>query len=126
MIPTDPRNRIICLEWLMWQMGGVGPMFGQAHHFLNGTKGEVPYAMERYVNECHRLYGILNDRLESNEYGAGSEYSVADIAIITWVQRHARLQIKSEDFICVERWYKKLTQRPAVKRGMAFLGGINL
>tara|TARA_B100000989_G_scaffold4886_1_gene3431 strand:+ start:270 stop:602 length:333 start_codon:yes stop_codon:yes gene_type:complete len=110
----------------MWQMGRVGPMFGQAHHVLEGTKEQVPYAIERYVNECHRLYGVLNDRLESNEYVAGSEYSVADIAIIPWVQRHARHQIKLEDFICVERWYKKLTQRPGVKRDMACLVGINL
>ena len=126
LIPTDPRKRIMCLEWLMWQMGGVGPMLGQAHHFLGGTKEEVPYAVGRYVNECHRLYGVLNKRLENNEYVAGSEYSVADIAIIPWVQRHERHQTKLEDFVNVERWYKKLTQRPAVKRGMACLGGINL
>ena len=111
---------------LMWQMGGVSPMFGQAHHFLGGNKEEVPYAVERYVNACHRLYRVLNDRLQSNENVAGSEYSVADIAIIPWVQRHARHQINLEDFIYVERWYKKLTQRPAVERGMACLGGIYL
>ena len=122
LTPTDPRKRIMCLEWLMWQMGGVGPMFGQAHHFLDGTKEEVPFAIERYVNECHRLYGVLNDHLESKEYVAGSEYSVADLAIIPWVQKHARHRTKLEDFICVERWCKKLTQRPAIKRGMARLG----
>jgi len=126
LIPTDPRKRIMCLEWLMWQMGGVGPMFGQAHHFLDATKEEVPYAIKRYVNECHRLYGVLNNRLENNEYVAGSEYSVADIAIIPWVQRHARHQISLRDFVNVERWYEKLTQRSAVKRGMACLGGKNL
>ncbi len=126
LIPTDPRKRIMCLEWLMWQMGGVGPMFGQAHHFLDATKEEVPYAIKRYVNECHRLYGVLNNRLENNEYVAGSEYSVADIAIIPWVQRHARHQISLRDFVNVERWYEKLTKRSAVKRGMACLGGKNL
>ncbi|MEE2932953.1 MAG: glutathione binding-like protein [Pseudomonadota bacterium] len=75
-------------------------MFGQAHHFLDGTKEEVPYAIERYSNKCHGLYAVLNDGLGSKEYVAGSVYSVADIAIIPWVQRHARHRLKLEDFIC--------------------------
>ena len=126
LIPSDPRKRISCLEWLMWQMGGLGPMLGQAHHFLGTSKEKIPYGIKRYVDESQRLYRVLNKRLENNEYVCGDEYSVADISIIPWIQRHQRHRTKLEDYVNVERWYRKICTRPAVKRGMACLGGRNL
>ena len=125
LIPTDPRKRIACLEWLMWQMGGMGPMPGQVHHFLS-AKEEVPYAIERYVKETHRLYGVLDGHLADNKFCAGNEYSIADIAIVPWVQRHGRHRTDLTDYPNVKRWFESLMARPAVEKGMSCLGGINL
>ena len=100
----------------MFQMGGVGPMFGQAHHFL-GAKEQVPYGIDRYKNETRRLYGVMEKRLSDHEYLAG-EYSVADIATYPWVGRHERHQVDLTDFPQVKRWFDTIGARPAVQRGM--------
>jgi GSH-dependent disulfide-bond oxidoreductase len=124
-IPADPRKRIACLEWLMWQMGGFGPMLGQAHVFL-GLETPVPFGSERYVKEAKRLYGVLDRRLAENEYLAGDEYSIADIACYPWAHRHPRHTVDLNEFEHVKRWYDLIGARPAVQKGMPTLGGINM
>ena len=115
-LPRDPRPRHDVMQWLMFQMGGVGPMFGQAHHFLRARE-TVPYAIERYKNEARRLYGVMEKRLSAHEYLAG-EYSVADIATYPWVGRHEMHQVDLADFPQVKRWFDAISARPAVQRGM--------
>ena len=117
LIPKDPAARYTALQWLMWQMGGLGPMLGQTHHFLRAAKEEVPYAINRYKTETRRLYGVLDKRLGEAEYLAG-EYSVADIACYPWVARHEWHQVDLADFSNVRRWYDTIGARPAVQRGM--------
>jgi GST-like protein len=117
-MPKDARARLVALQWLMFQMGGVGPMFGQAHHFLRTAPEKVPYAIERYRKETLRLYGVLERRLGEVPYLAG-EYSVADIATYPWVARHEWHQVDLADFPAVKRWYDAIGARPAVARGMA-------
>lgn len=117
-MPTDSRKKIAVYEWLMWQMGGYGPMLGQAHHFLRYNVGKAPYAEERYRNETLRLYGVLDRRLAGNEFVAGDEYSIADMAIYPWTARHEWHQAPLDDFVHVKRWYDQLGQRPAVQKGM--------
>jgi len=124
-IPTDARKRVATMEWLMWQMGGFGPMLGQAHHFL-GLDTEVPYGSERYVKESHRLYGVMDRRLADNEYLAGDEYSIADIACYPWAHRHPRHKVDLSRFENVKRWYDTISDRSAVQKGMPTLGGINM
>jgi len=113
---ADMRQRYAVIQWLMFQMGGVGPMFGQANYFFR-LEEKVPYAIERYHKEALRLYGVLEKALGQNEYLAG-EYSIADIATYPWVWRHDIHQVKLDDFPNVKRWYDKISERPAVKRGM--------
>ena len=115
-LPRDARPRYDVMQWLMFQMGGVGPMFGQAHHFIR-AKEAVPYAIERYKNEARRLYGVMEKRLSAHEYLAG-EYSVADIATYPWVGRHEMHQVDLADFPQVKRWFDAVSARPAVQRGM--------
>jgi len=103
-------------EWLMWQMGGAGPMLGQAHHFLQFNPGKAPYAEERYGNEAKRLYGVLDKRLEGRDYIAG-EYSIADIATWPWISRFEWQRIDLNDFPNLKRWYVDIAGRPAVKKG---------
>ena len=110
----EPRWRAI--EWLMWQMGGPGPMFGQVHHFLRAAPGKAPYAEERYMKETKRLYGVLDRRLAEVEYVAG-DYSIADIAIWPWVSRFEWHNPNFAEFENVVRWYKTIAARPAVQRG---------
>ncbi len=117
-LPTSDRGKYIALQWLMFQMGGVGPMFGQVHHFLRAAKEQVPYAIERYGKEKDRLYGVLDKRLGEAEYLAG-EYSIADIATYPWVARHEWHQTRLAEFPNVLRWYDAISDRPAVARGMA-------
>jgi len=117
-LPKDPATRYVVLEWVMFQMGGVGPMFGQVHHFLRAAPEPVPYAIERYGRETRRLYGVLDARLGKAEYLAG-EYSIADIATYPWVARHEWHKVALGDFPNVERWYRAIGTRPAVARGMA-------
>src|SRR5262245_61213949 len=112
------RGEYETLQWLMFQMGGVGPMFGQVHHFLRAAKEQVPYAIERYSKETKRLYGVLNERLKGNDYLAG-EYSIADIATYPWVARYEWHKTDLNDFPAVKRWFDTISARPAVKKGMA-------
>jgi GSH-dependent disulfide-bond oxidoreductase len=118
-LPTRLRDRVPVLEWLMWQMGGFGPMPGQVHHFLQ-VKDEADrrYGLERYMNETRRLYGVLDRRLEGREFVAGP-LSIADFAILGWAWRHERHQVALSDFPHVERWYQALTARPGVQRGLS-------
>ena len=116
-IPTDPATRYVALHWLMFQMGGLGPMLGQTHHFLRAAPEPVPYAIKRYKDETRRLYGVLDKRLAETEHLAG-EYSIADIASFPWVARHEWHQIELGDFPNVKRWYDAIGVRPAVQRGM--------
>jgi GSH-dependent disulfide-bond oxidoreductase len=117
LIPADPATRYVALQWLMFQMGGLGPMLGQTHHFLRAAPEPVPYAIKRYKDETRRLYGVLDKRLAEAEHLAG-EYSIADIASYPWVARHEWHQIELGDFPNVKRWYDAIGARPAVHRGM--------
>ncbi|MBI1396105.1 MAG: glutathione S-transferase family protein [Betaproteobacteria bacterium] len=116
-LPADARRRYEALQWLMFQMGGVGPMFGQAHHFLRAAKEPVPYAVERYKTEARRLYGVLDGHLAGHEFLA-DEYSIADIATYPWVARHEWHQVPLGDFPNVSRWFETIGARPAVIAGM--------
>jgi GST-like protein len=119
LIPRDVRGRTEVLEWLMWQMGGIGPMFGQANHFANYAPEKLPYAIDRYVNESKRLLRILNTRLADREFVAGA-YSIADIASFPWVvSARARLVDSVADYPHVVRWLDAITARPAAARGLA-------
>ena len=104
------------IEWLMWQMGGVGPIFGQVHHFSKFNSGVSEYAEERYLNEAKRLYKVLNERLEGRSYLV-DDYSIADIATWPWVSRYEWQMIDLNDYLNVKRWYIEIAQRPAVQRG---------
>jgi len=117
LIPKTPRGRLVCLQWLMFQMGGVGPMFGQAHHFIR-NKEVVPYGIKRYTDETRRLYGVLQKRLGEAEYLA-DEYSIADIATFPWVARFEWHKVDLADFPAVKRWFDTIGARPAVQKGMA-------
>ena len=117
-LPQTDRGKWIALQWLMFQMGGVGPMFGQAHHFMRAKKDEIPYGSERYGTEAKRLYGVLNKRLGEAAYLA-DEYSIADIATYPWVARHEWHRVDLAAFPHVKRWYDTIGRRPAVVRGMA-------
>jgi len=110
----EPHYRVI--EWLMWQIGGPGPMFGQVHHFVKYNKGKVPYAEERYLQEAHRLYGVLDRRLAEHEYVA-DRYSIADIAIWPWVSRFDWQTVDLAAYPNVKRWYTVIANRSAVRRG---------
>lgn len=114
--PSEMRQRYLVTQWLMFQMGGVGPMFGQANYFFR-LEPKVPYAVERYYKEAVRLYNVLNKELGQREFLAG-DYSIADIATYPWVWRHDGHNVKLEEFPNVKRWYDQISERPAVKRGM--------
>ena len=119
LLPASERGKYAALQWLMFQMGGVGPMYGQVHHFLRAAKVEVPYAIERYVKEKDRLYGVLDARLGAVRYLAGGEYTIADIATYPWVARHDWHKTDLATFPNVKRWFDTIGARPAVQRGMA-------
>lgn len=115
-LPKEGEARWRVVEWLMWQMGGAGPMLGQAHHFLKFNPGKSEYAERRYRDEADRLYGVMEERLSANEYLAG-EYSIADIATWPWVSRFEWQQIDLNEFPNVKRWYLAIAERSAVQRG---------
>jgi GST-like protein len=117
-LPQDARGKFIALQWLMFQMGGVGPMLGQAHHFLRAAPEPVPYGIKRYTEETRRLYGVLEKRLGETPYLA-DEYSIADMATYPWVARHEWHKVDLADFPAVKRWYDLVSARPAVVRGMS-------
>lgn len=118
LMPKDLPSRYRVIEWLMWQMGGIGPMLGQAHHFLKFNEGKAPYAEERYSAEAQRLYKVLDTRLAGNEYMAG-DYSIADIATWPWLARFEWQRIDMNEYPNVKRWYLEIAKRPAVIKGYA-------
>jgi GSH-dependent disulfide-bond oxidoreductase len=118
-LPTDLRGRTATLEWLMWQMGGLGPMLGQNGHFLLYAPEKVPYAVDRYGREAKRLYGVLDRRLsKTGRYVAGPEYSIADMAIMPWIATHKAQGLSLDEWRQIARWFAELRERPAVVRGM--------
>ena len=117
-LPSGTRGKYKALQWLMFQMGGVGPMFGQVHHFLRAAKEPNPYAIERYTKETRRLYAVLDRRLAHAAFLA-EEYSIADIATYPWVARHEWHKVALTEFAHVKRWFDTISARPAVARGMA-------
>lgn len=116
-IPDDLRGRVAVHEWLMWQMGGLGPMMGQANHFVRYAPEKVPYGIERYTKEVERLFGVMERRLAERDYLAG-EYSIADMAAFSWARLHHRLGIEAGRFPTVDAWLARVAERPAVQRGL--------
>ena len=115
-ISADPDERLIAIEWLMWQMGGLGPILGQTHHHVHFNRGKAPYTEERMLAETRRLYSVLDTRLDGRDYIA-SDYSIADIACWPWVSRFEWQEIDLNDYPNVRDWYLRIAQRPAVQRG---------
>jgi GST-like protein len=120
LLPADVRGKYVALQWLMFQMGSVGPMFGQAHHFRIYAPEKIQYAIDRYTNETRRLYGVMDKRLAEAPYFAG-EYSIADIAIYPWTRSHANQGVDLAEYPNVRRWYEAIEARPAVQRGLKVL-----
>ena len=114
--PKDAKAHWRTIQWLMWQMGGVGPMLGQVHHFVKYNAGKAPYAEERYLKEAKRLYGVLDKQLAQSEYVAG-DYSIADMSIWPWISRFEWQQMDLNQYPHVKRWYVAIAKRPAVQRG---------
>ena len=121
LIPRDPIGRYKCLEWIMFQMGGIGPMFGQWNHFGAYAPEKVPYAIQRYTNEVKRLTRVLNHRLDETRFLAGDEYSMADIITYPWIRNPERRGVNLGDYPHVKRWHDAIAARPAVQRGVAVL-----
>jgi GST-like protein len=119
-LPESTRGKYEVMEWLMWQMGGIGPMLGQAHHFRLYAPEKIPYAIDRYTREAARLYGVLDARLRDREYVAG-EYSIADIAIFPWTRSWRNQGVELDEFPNVKRWQEAIKERPAVRRGLEVL-----
>ena len=120
-LPVDTRGRYEALQWLMFQMGSVGPMLGQAHHFRIYAPEKIPYAIERYSNEARRLYGVMNRQLARSTYIAGPEYGIADIAIFPWLRSWKNQGIAWNDFPHLKGWFDEIARRPAVMRGVQVL-----
>ncbi len=118
LYPSDERARVAVDEWLFWQIGGFGPMLGQAHHFRIYAQEKIPYAIDRFTEEAHRLYGVLDRRLEGREYLAG-DYSIADVAVLPWAKFHAKQGIDLDQLPNAKRWLDTVLARPAVQRGLA-------
>jgi GSH-dependent disulfide-bond oxidoreductase len=123
-IPRDTQQRADVLQWLFWQMGGLGPMAGQNHHFVQYAPEKISYAIDRYVNETNRLYGVLNRRLADRDFIAGA-YSIADMAAYPWIVPHEKQRQNIEDFPHLKRWSATIRERPAVKRAYALAADIN-
>ncbi|HEV7267756.1 MAG TPA: glutathione binding-like protein [Falsiroseomonas sp.] len=122
---ADIRGRAEALQWLFWQMGGLGPMAGQNHHFAHYAPQKIPYAITRYVNETGRLYAVMNERLADRAHLAGEEYGVADMASYPWVVQHARQSQDLNDFPNLKRWFDAIAARPATQRAYALAAEIN-
>ncbi len=120
-LPKSDRAKFEVLEWLMFQMGGLGPMLGQAHHFRVFAPEQVPYAINRYTLEAKRLYGVMDKRLQSSPFMAGKTYSIADIAIFPWVNSWQKQGVDWADYPTLKVWFDKIAVRPAVQRGCAVL-----
>lgn len=123
-LPAEGHARYTTIQWLMWQMGGLGPMLGQAHHFLQYAPEKIEYAMKRYANEANRLYGVLDRRLGESRYLAGEEYSIADMAAWPWTRSPDRQGVAREDYPNFRRWFDEIAERPAVARGIEVLAGL--
>lgn len=118
-LPRDARGRSQVLPWLYWQVGGLGPMLGQNHHFNRYAPEKIPYAIERYVNETRRLYGVLDRRLQGRDFIAGEDYSIADMAAYPWIVPHEAQGIELADFPQLRRWFDAIAARPATQRAYA-------
>jgi GST-like protein len=123
-VPATTRGRYEMLEWLMFQMGGVGPMLGQAHHFRMYAPEKIEYAVNRYTNEAKRLYGVMDRRLARSKYFAGAQYSIADIAIFPWLRSWKNQGIDWNDFPHLKGWFDEIAARPAVRRGVEVLADL--
>lgn len=123
-LPNDLRGRVEVMQWLFWQMSGLGPMLGQNHHFVGYAPEKIPYAIERYVKETERLYGVLDERLADREFLAG-DYSIADMAAYPWIVPYERQQQNLDDFPHVKRWFGIIRSRPAVQRAYAKAEALN-
>jgi len=124
LMPTSDRARFEVLQWLMFQMGGVGPMLGQAHHFRLYAPEKLPYAIERYTNEARRLYGVIDRRLSQSAFVGGPDYSIADIAIFPWLRNWENQGIVLNDFPHLKSWFDAMAARPAVQRGVKVLADL--
>ena len=123
-MPSSKHGKYECLQWLMWQMGGFGPLLGQAHHFRIYAPTKIDYAYDRYTNEAKRLYGVLNKQLASNTYLCGDEYTIADIACFPWSRSTQNQGIDWVDFPHVKRWHDAIAARPAVQKGVTVLADL--
>lgn len=121
LLPQDVHGKYEALQWLMFQMGGVGPMLGQAHHFRIYAPEKIDYAIDRYTNEARRLYGVMNRRLAQSTYLAGNEYSIADIAVFPWLRSWKNQGIDWNDYPHLRGWFDEVGARPAVQRGVEVL-----
>ncbi|MGF1608145.1 MAG: glutathione S-transferase N-terminal domain-containing protein [Kiloniellales bacterium] len=120
-LPAEPRQRYSTIQWLMWQMGSIGPMLGQAHHFLQYAPEKLPYAMKRYANEAKRLYAVADKRLGETRFLAGHDYTIADMAAWPWMRRPERQGVERDDYPNFKRWFDEIAARPAVQRGVQVL-----
>ena len=120
-LPENIRDRWSTVQWLMFQMGGVGPMLGQAHHFLIYAPEKIPYAMQRYSKEANRLYGVMDKRLAESKFIACDEYTIADMAIMPWLRSYERQGVNMDEYPHVKKWFDGIGARPAVQRGLAVL-----
>jgi len=123
-LPRSDRDKYEVLQWLMFQMGGVGPMLGQAHHFRMYAPEKIPYAVDRYSNEAKRLYGVIDKRLSQSRYLGGREYSIADIATFPWLRSWEKQGIVLSDYPHLEEWFNGIEARPAVQRGVKVLADL--
>jgi GST-like protein len=123
-LPEDLRERWSTLQWLMFQMGGVGPMLGQAHHFLVYAPEKIPYAMQRYSKEANRLYGVMDRRLAQSRFIACDEYTIADMAIMPWLRSYERQGVNMDEYPHVRKWFDGIGARAAVQRGLAVLADL--
>jgi len=121
LMPTEPRARYAALEWLMFQMGGLGPMLGQAHHFRQYAPETIDYAVNRYTNEAARLYGVMDRRLADRDWLVGEAYSMADIACYPWIRPHDNQGQSLDNFPHLKQWFERISARPAVERGVQVL-----
>ncbi len=121
LLPRDATQRYRTIEWLMFQMGGIGPMLGQAHHFRIYAPKKIKYAIDRYTNEANRLYGVMDKRLKKSAYLAGDNYTIADIATWPWLRSHKNQGVELHDYPNVKRWFAEIEARPAVQRGIKVL-----
>ena len=124
-LPLDMHARWNCVQWLMWQMGGVGPMFGQANHFRAYAVEKIPYAIERYTNEANRLTHVLDKRVGKARYLAGDEYSIADMAVFPWMRNADKRGIDMAEYPHARRWFDAINARPAVQRALQVLSDVN-